>query len=96
MPARERIRPGSPGAAGCAGRGRRHPHRGCRYPRQAHSGPGQWAAPLLWLLITLSLITFALVSSRGATPGKCPASLAMACSHADIARGLYPAIGNRS
>jgi hypothetical protein len=96
MPAREKIRPGSREAAGCAGRGRRHPHRDCRYPRQAHRRPGQWGPPLLWLLITLSLIIFALVAGRGASPGKCPSSLGMACSHPGIARGLYPALGNRS
>jgi hypothetical protein len=103
MPAREKIRPGSREAAGCAGRGRRHPHRDCRYPhrdcrypRQAHRRLGQWGPPLLWLLITLSLIIFALVAGRGASPGKCPSSLGMACSHPGIARGLYPALGNRS
>jgi hypothetical protein len=96
MPAREKIWPGSREAAGCAGRGRRHPHRHCRYPRQAHRRPGQWAPPLVWLLITLSLVIFALVAGRGASPGKCPSSLAMACSHPGIAGGLYPALGNRS
>jgi hypothetical protein len=96
MPAREKIRPGSREAAGCAGRGRRYPHRDCRYPRQAHRRLGQWGPPLLWLLITLSLIIFALVAGRGASPGKCPSSLGMACSHPGIARGLYPALGNRS
>jgi hypothetical protein len=79
MPAREKIRPGSREAAGCA-----------------HRRPGQWGPPLLWLLITLSLIIFALVAGRGASPGKCPSSLGMACSHPGIARGLYPALGNRS
>jgi hypothetical protein len=96
MPAREKIRAGSREAAGCAGRGRRHPHRRCRYPRQGHRHPGQWAPPLLWLAITLALMTVALVSSRSGSPGKCPASLAMACSHPDTARSLFPAFGNGS
>jgi hypothetical protein len=95
MPAREKIRPGSPEAAGCAGRGR-HPHRRCRYPHQEHRRPSQWAAPLLWLVITLSLITVGLVFSRIGSPGKCAVQLAMICSHPDAAHSLYPAVGNGS
>jgi hypothetical protein len=89
MPARESIRPGSPEAAGCAGRDRRHPHRRCRYPRQQQQRPvHQWAAPALWLAITLSLITVAIVLSRNGSPAKCAAPLAMVCSQSDSARAL--------
>jgi len=91
MPARESIRPGSPEAAGCAGRDRRHPHRRCRYPKQQQQRPvHQWAAPALWLAITLSLISVALVLSRNGSPAKCAAPLAMVCSHSDSARALTP------
>jgi hypothetical protein len=96
MPAREKIRPGSREAAGCAGRGQRHPHRTGRCPRQEHRPPSPWAAPLLWLVITLSLITVGLVFSRIGSPGKCAVQLAMVCSHPDTAHSLYPAAGNGS
>jgi hypothetical protein len=96
MPAREKIQPGSPGAAGCARRGR-HPHGRCRYPGQQAQRPvRQWTAPALLFLITLSLITVALVFSRNVSPVKCAAPLAMVCSKSDSARSLSPALGSHS
>lgn len=93
MPAGEKIRPGSRAAAGCARRGRRYPHRRCRYPRQASQRRRQWAPPLLWLGITLSLIAVALVFSHIGSSSRCAPSLAMACSHADTAGTVSPAFG---
>jgi hypothetical protein len=96
MPAREKIWPGSPAAAGCAGRGR-PPHRKCRYPsRQDQRLARRWAAPALLFVITLSLIAVAVVFSRTGSPVKCAASLAMVCSHSDSARGLLPVLGSHS
>ena len=93
MPAREKIRPGSRAAAGCARRGRRHPHRSCRYPHQAAQRRRQWVPPLLWLAITLSLIAVALVCSHIGSSSTCAPSLAMVCSHADTAGSVSPAFG---
>jgi hypothetical protein len=95
MPAREKIWPGSPAAAGCAGRGR-HPHRKCRYPSQQARRARQWAAPALLFVITLSLIAVAVVFSRTSSPVKCAAPLAMVCSHSDSARGLVPVLGSHT
>lgn len=39
----------------------------------------QWGVVLLWLAITTVLITVALVSSRGGSPGGCPRSWATVC-----------------
>lgn len=86
MPIRERIWPGSRGASGCAGR-RRQPHRRCRYPSQRRAA--RWAAPVLWLLITLSMISVALIMSRTGSPGKCEKQLAMVCAHTDPPRTLF-------
>jgi hypothetical protein len=91
MPAGEKIRPGSRAAAGCARRGRGYPHRSCRYPRQAFQRRRQWAPPLLWLGITLSLIAVALVFSHIGSPSQCAPSLATVCSHADTAGTVSPA-----
>lgn len=96
MPVSEQIWPGSPAAAGCAGRGR-HPHRKCRYPRQPDQRRGrQWAAPALLFMITLSLIAVAVVFSRTGSPVKCAAPLAMVCSHSESARGMLPVLGTHS
>jgi hypothetical protein len=96
MPAREKIRPGSRAAAGCARRGRGNPHRNCRYPRQAAQRRRQWTPPLLWLAITLSLIAVALVFSHIGSSSTCAPSLAMVCSHANTAGSVSPALGSGS
>jgi hypothetical protein len=97
MPAREKIRPGSPEAAGCAGRGRRHPHRKCRYPSQRNQRPVRpWAAPALWLAITLSMITVALVLSRTGSPANCATALAMVCSKSASAHSMTSVLGHHS
>jgi hypothetical protein len=91
MPSREKIRPGSRAAAGCARRGRRYPHRSCRYPRQASQRRRQWTPPLLMLAITLSLVAVALVFSHIGSSATCSPSLAMVCSHASTAGTASPA-----
>jgi hypothetical protein len=96
MPGHEKIWPGSKAAAGCAGPGRRRSHRRCRYPGQRHQRLSRWAPPLFMVLLSLSLITVALVFSRMGSPGTCPPSLAMVCAHPDSVRSLYPALGTGS
>ena len=55
-----------------------------------------WTAPALLFLITLSLITVALVFSRNVSPVKCAAPLAMVCSKSDSARSPSPTLGSHS
>jgi len=93
MPAREKIWPGSRAAAGCARRGRRYPHRSCRYPRQASRRRRQRTPPLLWLAITVSLVAVALVFSHISSSSTCAPSLALVCSHASTAGTVSPAFG---
>jgi len=93
MPAREKIWPGSRAAAGCARRGRRYPHRSCRYPRQASRRRRQRTPPLLWLAVTVSLVAVALVFSHISSSSTCAPSLALVCSHASTAGTVSPAFG---
>jgi hypothetical protein len=82
MPAREEIRAGLRGIVPCSRRKWRHPRWG-KADRVCQRVGLRWAALLLWLLISISLVTVALVLSRGSNQGACPQSWATVC--ADLA-----------
>ncbi len=77
MPTLEETGAGLRGITRCPGRKRWHPR--WSTAGRGYQRPGcQWAALLLWLLITISLITAGLVLSRGGQSG-CPRSWAVIC-----------------
>jgi hypothetical protein len=73
MPARQNVQAGSRRAVR---RSRPEP----RHTRRPYHRPGlQQAAMLLWLVITVALITIALASSHGSSQGTCARSWATSC-----------------
>lgn len=90
MPALEEIRAGLRGVTRWPGRKRRHPRRGTagRVYRRLSL---RWAPLLLWLLITISLITVGLVFSREGGQTACPRSWAVICVDSAIAHTSHPA-----
>lgn len=82
MPAAERIMPGPHLAAWLALRRRRRPSRGRMYRRRRQLGQvltARWAVPVLWLAISISLISMAVALSGGPSQGPCPQSWSTAC-----------------
>ncbi len=90
MQAREVIRLGLRRIARCSRRKRRHHHRG-KAGRAGDRLGVRWAALLLWLLISISLVTVALVFSRGSSQGACPQSWAAVCADLAHAHTSHPA-----
>jgi hypothetical protein len=89
MPALEEIRAGLRGVARGPGHRRRQPRWGTA--GQVHQRVGlQWAAVLLWFLVTISLIAVGLVLSRGGGQGACPRSWAVICVDSATAHTSHP------
>jgi hypothetical protein len=89
MPVLEEIRAGLRGVARGPGHTRRQPRWGTA--GQVHQRVGlQWAAVLLWLLLTISLITVGLVLSQGADQGACPRSWSVICVDSATAHTSHP------
>ena len=90
MSALEEIRAGLRGVTRGPGHKRRQPRRGAA--SRVHQRVGlQWAAVLLWLLTTISLITVGLVLSQGGGQGICPRSWAVICVDSATAHTSHPA-----
>lgn len=82
MPAAERIMPGPHLAAWLAPRRRRRPSRGRMHRRRRQLGQVltvRWAVPVLWLVISIALISMAVALSGGPSQGPCPQSWPTAC-----------------
>ena len=90
MPTLEKVQAGLRGVTRCPGRKRRHPRWGTAGRVYQRLGL-QWAAFLLWLLITISLITVGLVLSRGGGQSACPRSWAVICVDSTTAGTSHPA-----
>ena len=89
MSALEEIRAGLRGVTRGPGHKRRQPRRGAA--SRVHQRVGlQWAAVLLWLLTTISLITVGLVLSQGGGQGVCPRSWAVICVDSATAHTSHP------
>ena len=95
MSALEEIRAGLRGVTRGPGHKRRQPRRGAA--SRVHQRVGlQWAAVLLWLLTTISLITVGLVLSQGGGQGVCPRSWAVICVDSATVVTSHPApVGDR-
>ena len=82
MPAAEQILPRPYVATWLESCRRRRPRRSGMYRSKSRLGQVltvRWAVPLLWLLITVTLIATALAISSGASQGQCPRSWLAAC-----------------
>ena len=90
MPTLEEIRAGLRRVTRCPGRKRRHPRWGTLGRVYQRLGL-QWAAFLLWLLITISLITAGLVLSRSGGQTACPRSWSVICVDSATAHTSHPA-----
>jgi hypothetical protein len=90
MPTLEKVRASSREVTRCPGRKRRYPRWGTGDRVYQRLGL-QWAALLLWLLITISLITVGLVLSRGGGQSACPRSWAVICVDSATAHTSHPA-----
>jgi Protein of unknown function (DUF3040) len=99
MPVREKIRAGLSQPTCYSDREWRHPQR-CEAGRHArwvnqHLSL-RWTAPVLWLLITISLIAVALVLSHTGGEGTCTKPWAAVCPSSASARSSHPVTGNGS
>jgi hypothetical protein len=90
MPTFEEIRAGLRGVTRGPGRKRRQPRWGTPGRGYQHLGL-QWAAVLLWLLTTISLITVGLVLSQVGGQSACPRSWAVICVDSATAHTSHPA-----
>lgn len=95
MPVAEQVPPRPYLAAWLESYWRRRPLRGGMYRSKSRLGQVltvRWTVPLLWLLITVTLIATALAISSGTGQGPCPRSWLAACEstapmHTSPARG---------
>jgi hypothetical protein len=90
MPTLETIRANLRGVTRCTARKRRHPRWGTAGRVYQRLGI-QWAALLLGLLTTISLITVGVVLSRGGGQSACPRSWAVMCVDSATAATSHPA-----
>ena len=90
MPAREQIRAGLRRIA-CYPRCKRRHHRWGKAGRVRDRLGVRWAALLLWLLISISLVAVALVLTRGGSQGACPQSWVAVCADLAHAHTSHPA-----
>ena len=99
MPVREKIRASSRLPACCPDREWRHPQRleAGRHARWVYQCLSlRWAAALLWLLISISLIAVALVLSHSGSQTTCPVTWAAVCSDSAPGHSLHPVPSNGS
>jgi hypothetical protein len=90
MPTLEKLRAGLRGVTRRPGRKRRHSRWGTLGRVYQRIGL-QWAALLLWLLITISLVTAGLVLSRSGGQTACPRSWSVICVDSATAHTSHPA-----
>jgi len=90
MPTLEEIRAGLRGVTRCPGRKLRHSRWGTADRAYQRLGL-QWAAMLLWLLMTISLITAGLLLSQDSGQSACPRSWAVICVDSATAHTSHPA-----
>lgn len=80
MPSRETIVSGRRRKVPCSQRPRRGRAVACDCSRSSVAiVDSQWLVMFLWLVITVALITVALVSNRGGSAGSCTGSWPMIC-----------------
>jgi hypothetical protein len=94
MPVRERIGAGSWRTVRCSRCKRRHPHRGKgrRLAGRAYWRLGvKWAAPLSWLVITVTLIAIALALNHGGSRSTCTQFWVEVCANSAPAHNSRPA-----